>query len=174
MLLKITVFLFVLLTLPLIVGYSEIILTIRDGLRVKIRFALFSVELSNFKNRKKDKSNNDLALKRRILHNVLGAIESCDVRIREVRIPKFSSENERYITSRYRYNALFSVIIAYFESKAENLTIDDNAFALISDVDETFSLIISFKTKTYKLIHTVLRIWMDSKKSKRNDRYVRE
>ena len=151
----------------LISEYSEVFLIIHEGLRVKICFALFSVELSNFKDGRKRRKDQG-GFNPRIWREISNALEHSEVRIRRVNIPE--SENADYsdITPRYRYSGLLSAFSAYLDSKARKITVDDNAFILIPDEDSKFSLIISMKIRTYRLLGAIHRIW----KEKREKHYV--
>ncbi|MBQ8879659.1 MAG: hypothetical protein IJY69_02320 [Clostridia bacterium] len=154
------------LTVTLMLGYSEVYLIIRDGLRVKICFALFSVELSNFKNNKR-KRRNSRDIRRVVLSYVSEAIEQCEVHIRRICVPLQVSSDPISAISEYRCRWIISAAVAYFDSKSKKLLIHDNAFTLIPDKDAEFSLIISLKIRTYRLIFMIARLYVELRERRR-------
>ncbi len=156
-----------LLIVPSVFGYSEVFLKINGGLRVKICFALFSVELSNFRDKKKKRKKN-AEIGHLIMRTVSDAIEHCEVHIRSIGLPVSKGDENPYLSAieRYRYRGIISAIIAYFDSKAQKLVIHDKAFTLIPDENAEFSSIISLKLRTYKLIVLLIRLYRKSKERK--------
>ena len=141
-----------------------------EKLRVELHLPIIAVYLTksdkNNKNSKKKKRAFTSINYRRIGSLISYAIEKSEIIIKQISFPKKNEEFKRTSFTRpYRNQSAFFALHAYLNSKAEKLTVYDNAIVLSGDNSE---LLYNFtvKFRLYHLIYLCLSLLIGGIKDK--------
>ena len=146
-----------------------------DIWRVEIHFTLFALYLiereskrdTEYEKRSRKKVKLPFSFYARLWRNIAAALDSCEVELRELKVPALKNEIEASsFTSPYRYRTAISTLLAYIETKSKKLTVKDNAITLIPDDENYFHLNISFRLPLFNLIRTLRKILHDKRELK--------
>ena len=140
-----------------------------NGLRVEIRFALFSIKLWNF-GKSSDKKSSRIPF-RSIVRRCSEAIGSAEVTVRKLEIPYGVAKDELFgYALPVGYGIAAGALLGYLESNAGLLHISDNALIRASDSGGGAAIDVSFKTRSYVLLAAVFGMLADRSRQKRKDR----
>ena len=152
----------------------------RDRLRIEIHLPLLALILTDKKQeeKKKRKETDKLSARAyiRVIAGTLARVKECELNIREVTLPcKTNTFNGFTLVKPFGYQGLIYAVIAYLQTKAKSLTLDDNA--IISSPDVTaIQYYVTVKLRLFQLIYALLafRRGMYEEKRARRINYVRE
>ena len=141
-----------------------------DTLHVEIHFTIIALCFTKRKEEKEKDGNNRRENKKnyiRIFSKILEIVDHCEIEVNSLLIP----QNEKTFsvsttTAPYRYHALLSALIAYIATKAQKLTICDNAIRLIYDDSASLQFNITLKLFTHNLIRDLIIFLSKNRKSK--------
>lgn len=140
-----------------------------EELEVSFNFVLLAFNLSKEDEKKKEKKTKKRKLAREfytlLLRHVSEYAEGCEVIIKRLSVPSISFGRGDLPLPAHDFGWSLSLIIAYLDSKATKLTIDDNALTLIPDGKTVID--IAFKSTYFSMLLFMIRLWRDYKKTKR-------
>jgi hypothetical protein len=152
----------------------------KEVLRVEFHLPLLALHLigNRDKKNKKKKETEKLSARAyiRVIAGTLARVEDCEVNVKEVTLPcKTDSFSTFTLVKPFGYQGLIYAIIAYLQTKAKRLTLDDNAIISSPDVKK-IHYYVTVKLRLYQLIYALLTFRRGINKEKRARRinYVGE
>ena len=141
-----------------------------EGLRVELHLPIIAVCLSKSNESKtKRKRNKNIFPKlnyRRIISLISHSVEKSEILIKKIFLPQNTKEDERTSFTRpYRYQSAFFALYAYLSSKAEKLTVYDNAIVLSGDNNE-LQYNFTIKFRLYQLFYLFILLLIGCIKDK--------
>ena len=141
-----------------------------EELEVSFNFVLLAFTLSQREKKekkKKKKRNSGKKPGREFYFTLLRRIsyyaEGCEVIIKRLCVPRITFGREGLPLPEHDFGWSASLFIAYLDSKATKLTIDDNALTLSPDGKIVIDL--SFKSSYFSMILFMIRLWRDYRKN---------
>ena len=156
-----------------------------DGFKIEIHLPILAL---HFIKRSNDDDNNSATVKKddkpsilgymRIITGIVDRISGAEISVKAIVLPiKAEDFNKSSILRPLRQQALLYTLIAYLRTKAEKLTLEDNAIILSPDV-KVLHCYVTFKIRLYQLIYGLLSvrhaIYEEKKRTKGEGRRVRE
>ena len=149
-------------------------ITKEEKWRVELHFTLCKIRFDKLLNKNKsnkDKENDDdKRFKRRlILHRIFKGLRHAELDVRKFNVPIYYCDTNpaRAYLSQYKYHVLVAAVLSFLKSKVKKLTVRDNAITLCSDAQSDF-LDVSIKARLFHTLSTLVLIWLDEKKMKRD------
>ena len=130
----------------------------KEILRVEFHLPLLSLHLIGDNNKKKKKETDKLSTRAyiRVIAGTLSRVKDCEVIVKEITLPlKTNSFSGMSLVKPFGYQGLIYAIIAYLQTKAKKLTLNDNAIISSPDVTET-QYYVTVKLRLYQLIYALL------------------
>ena len=146
--------------LALLPTQSKITLSVKNGARLEFTVALLKIELYNFS---EGGGSATFAFYQKLISRIAELISHSSVTLEELRIPmltKASNTPTAFIIP-YLYHAAISSSLVYLKSKAEKLTVRENAISVSKEGG--VSLRISARVRIFYVLRTILQIAADKK-----------
>lgn len=144
-------------------------ITYDEELRVSFNFVLLALSLSKEDKAKKKKKVKKKRLGREfyllLIKHVSEYAEGCEVIVKRLSVPYISFSRGEIPLPRHDFGWSASLIIAYLDSKALKLTIENNGLTLIPDNRTVIDL--AFKSTYFSMLYFMIRLWRDYRKTKR-------
>ena len=134
-----------------------------DVFKIEIHMPLLSLLLKSNNSRDKKKCGPRLSplAYLRIISAVIDKLNKSSVEIKSICIPiNEIKQSGSSILRSFVYQYLIFSVIAYFKSKTNKISFEDNAFVLSPDIDE-FHFYITIKSRLYEFVYAA---WMFKKR----------
>lgn len=141
------------------------------GLGVEFNFVLLAFVISDKRTkRKKAKKKRGQSLGRAfyfvLFRRIIDFSEGCEVIVKRLALPSISFGREELSLPTHDFGWSSSLLLAYLDSKATKLTVNDNALTLIPD-NGGICIDLVFKSTYFSMLKFLIRLWRDYRKTKR-------
>ncbi len=152
----------------------------KEVLRIEFHLPLLALYLIGDKDKKKKKKKETEKLSTRayirVIAGTLARVRECEVNVKEITLPyKADSFSGFTLVKPFGYQGLIYAVIAYLQTKAKKITLEDNAIISSPGITETHYYF-TVKLRLFQLIYALLtfRRGLYEEKRARRIKYVRE
>ena len=141
-----------------------------DGFRMELHLPIIAIHFSKSKSKganiKKLRKKLTTLQYRKIAEKLSSLVEKSEIIIKRIEFPEKTGEitNATFVRP-YRYQGVFFALYAYLKTKAEKITLCNNAIALSSD-GSAIRYNFTVKLRLYQLIFTALSVLFGEMKEK--------